>query len=247
MRTATFVGIFAIALGVGGSQAVAADLVIDEPMVAPAADYDWSGFYLGVHGGWAGAGAEGVFDNGGGPGPWDLADFGPGGGLFGLHAGFQQEFDQFVLGVEGDVSLAFADASETRPVGVGQDYILTTSLDSLASIRGRAGFAPDNFLIYATAGLGYAGFSLSSEANPEGIFLGDGPSGSVSTSGTGIVYGAGVEFAPADSWVIRLEYLHYDVTATYDFVDGEIRDADDGDTVTFGGVDVLRAGLSVSF
>jgi outer membrane immunogenic protein len=101
--------------------ALAADLPI--PPSAPVLPttpiaYDWSGLYVGAHGGW-GFG-EGEFDDG----------FVVGGQL-----GINWQFNQFVLGAEGDGS--FVDWGETEAVG---------------TLRLRGGFAIDRFLLYATGG-----------------------------------------------------------------------------------------------
>jgi outer membrane immunogenic protein len=103
------------------SVAVAADLAI--PPAAPVLSttpipYNWSGAYVGAHGGW-GFGHD-LFEDG----------FVVGGQL-----GYNLQFNEFLLGVEGDGS--FVDWGEVEAVGTA---------------RLRAGWAIDRFLLYATGG-----------------------------------------------------------------------------------------------
>ena len=86
--------------------------------------YNWSGFYIGAHGGW-GFG-DGAFDDG----------FVVGGQL-----GVNWQFNNFVLGAEGDGS--FVDWGDTD--AVGHDPL-------------RGGFAFDRFLPYGTGGAAFEDF-----------------------------------------------------------------------------------------
>ena len=140
------------------SAAMAADLPIMSPPPAPMLSttpiaYNWSGFYIGAHGGWGFN--DGAFDDG----------FVVGGQL-----GINWQFNNFVFGLEGDGSFV--------------DY---GSIDSLATIRARAGLAFDRFLVYGTGGGAFEDFD-----------------------DLGWVAGAGVEYAFTDFVSAGVEYLHYD-------------------------------------
>lgn len=113
----------------------------------------------------------------------------------------------------------------------------------LASVRGRVGVAMNNFLVYGTAGIGYAEYEFSSTFtnigfNPE--------TDSVFSSDWGPVYGGGLEYG-AGNLVLRVEGLHYDVDSSFTFAGGEIPDADGGDFIDWGGVTVVRGGASYKF
>jgi outer membrane immunogenic protein len=95
------------------------------PMYSPTPiAYNWSGFYLGGHGGWAFGGGD--FEDG---------------GVLGGQVGMNWQWNNFVLGVEGDIGWADLDDA-----------------DSLQSARGRAGFAFDRFLAYGTGGAAFNDF-----------------------------------------------------------------------------------------
>jgi outer membrane immunogenic protein len=115
---------FALLIGA----AHAADIPVYEPppaMTSPTPiAYNWSGFYIGAHGGW-------------GFGSGDFED----GFVVGGQVGVNWQWNQFVLGVEGDGS--FVDWDDTDAVGTA---------------RLRAGFAFDRFLIYGTGGAAFEDF-----------------------------------------------------------------------------------------
>src|SRR3954454_17421689 len=84
-------------LAILSSAAVAADLPVFSPPPAPMLSttpiaYNWSGFYIGAHGGWG-------FGNGEANG--DPVDDGF---VVGGQIGVNWQFNQFVLGIEGDGS-----------------------------------------------------------------------------------------------------------------------------------------------
>ena len=96
---------FAVALGIAGtfSAARAADLpVYKNPPPLPLID-PWTGFYFGAHGGY-GWGQKTFLDNF--PTPDFALDAQPsvGGGLGGLQAGYNYQFNWLLVGVEGDFS-----------------------------------------------------------------------------------------------------------------------------------------------
>jgi outer membrane immunogenic protein len=106
--------------------AFAADLPMMSPPPAPMLSttpiaYNWSGFYIGAHGGWGWG--DGDFDDG----------FVVGGQL-----GVNWQFNNFVLGAEGDGS--FVDWGNTDAVG---------------TVRLRGGLALDRFLPYITGGAAF--------------------------------------------------------------------------------------------
>jgi outer membrane immunogenic protein len=94
--------------------------------------FNWTGFYAGVHGGYAwGSGAGGN----------------PDGFVGGLQAGYNYQFSpNGVLGLETDIS---ATSIEDKAGGVkfGMDY--------LGTIRGRAGYTMDRVMFYVAGGGAY--------------------------------------------------------------------------------------------
>ncbi len=86
--------------------------------------------------------------------------------------GYNWQANRFVYGLEGDIS------------------VTDTSVDWLASARGRAGFLlDDRLLAYGTAGVGFANAHDDTE--------------------TDFVYGLGLESKLSEAMTARLEYLTY--------------------------------------
>src|SRR5262249_14812082 len=136
--------------------AFAADLPVKAPpRAAPPVVADWTGFYLGIHGGY-GWGETSVED---GLAKYLMGEVGlhdpkPKGGLFGGQVGYNWQRGNFVGGIEIDYS--FADLKETQSVYEGF-LTLHTKVEALASARARAGFliGPDLYL-YGTGGIAWA-------------------------------------------------------------------------------------------
>jgi outer membrane immunogenic protein len=145
------------------------------PALSPAVN--WSGFYIGAVGGYAS-------ETGSDP-------LGIKGGFGGATVGYNWQFGQFVLGLEGDGT--FGDVSSTATIG---GVTATAKVDSFSTIRGRAGVAVDQVLFYGTVGLALADIKIST------------PTASASNTQTGFAAGAGVEWMFAPRWSLKAEYLY---------------------------------------
>jgi len=181
----------ALLAGVATS-AFAADLPTSKPAppmaYAPPPIFTWTGFYVGVNGG--GGWGSMVHDDG------VFAD--PSGGLGGLTAGYNYQFNQFVVGLEGDFD--WGDISSRRGID-GAGSFGKLDLNEFATVRGRAGFALDRALVYVTGG--YAGGELDSR-------LLDANTGSLSSDNSwrnGYAVGAGIEYAFTQNISAKAEYL----------------------------------------
>lgn len=161
---------------------LAADL--PPPAPAPAVSYEtpeqnWSGIYLGVLLGYS----FGEADIGGGP----AADIdGIDGGAY---AGYNFQIDNIVFGIEGDALLSGVEGS-AGGVSVDQNWS--------GSLRARAGYSLESFLLYGTGGLAVAGFEAS------------GGGASDSNTHLGWTIGAGVEGMITDNVSARVEYRYTD-------------------------------------
>jgi outer membrane immunogenic protein len=227
------------------SAASAADLAARYTKAPPVAAtaYSWTGFYIGVNGGWA-------FD-GNGTGNLIASDplLAPSiaagtmianrgakheGGFGGGQIGYNWQMNQFVFGLETDIQ--GADIGKTTTTIVNDllpiDNSARDHIDWFGTARARLGFAAETALFYVTGGAAYGGVrssvsTISVPALPGATF-----SGSSSDTRFGWSAGAGVEWAFAPSWSVRAEYLHVDlgrdnvvisdpafpgVTATYRF------------------------------
>lgn len=158
---------------------------------APPPVFSWTGFYLGLNAGYG----WGSFTSGGGQ------LFGkPNGFQGGVTGGFNYQIGQsFVLGLEGDWDLTAINSKQELPFfgyrGKGQ-------LNSLATVRGRAGFAADRALIFLTGGLAMGSVSANVNDWRAVPFF-----GSQSSFNAGWALGAGLEYAFTDKVSAKAEYL----------------------------------------
>src|ERR1700730_17644595 len=181
---------------------LAADMSVVSSMplkAPPIANYDWSGFYVGGHVGYdRGYGRNTLFD------PNPTTANGSFGSLFGgMQFGYNYRLpSRLLVGIEGDISFPnYLDdgivASRSTPSSA-----VTEKLDFVSTVRGRAGYAFDHWLFYATGG-----FAWSQARFLEGSSL-TGNEDKVLRMRTGWALGAGAELAIAPGWTARLEYLY---------------------------------------
>jgi outer membrane immunogenic protein len=151
-----------------------------EAMVPEQASFDWTGFYVGAFGGYG----WGETDDG-----LDSVDIE--GALAGGTVGYNHQMGQFVVGLEADGAWSGIE---------GDDAAFDTSIDWLSTVRGRVGFALDNFLIYGTGGA-----AIGEVSYDDGIAIDD------SDTRVGWTAGGGVEAAVTDNISIKGEYLYVDL------------------------------------
>lgn len=190
------VSLGAIALA-GGAQA--ADLgsrpVYKAPVAAPV--WSWTGFYVGANVGVARARTDvsgGVLT-----GPFDSTKTGV---IGGVQAGYNWQFNSLVVGLEGDISAASLNRSTSAgSLGLTGDTF-NARMPWLGTVRGRIGWAFDRTLVYGTGGAAFA--QLKDEyVSPLFPFT-----ASSSSTVTGWTAGGGVEYAFANHWTAKAEYLH---------------------------------------
>ncbi len=170
----------------------------DETAFTPAAPivYDWSGIYAGAS---VGASFD-AFDTLYGAPPVGTT-FDSNGFTGGALAGVNFQNGQFVYGVEADINFKLGDDT-----AVVAGVPLTAKSDWFSTLRGRAGYAFDRYMLYGTGGLAFGDVSLST------------PGASVSDTRVGWTLGAGLEAAITDNFTLRGEYLYTDLGS----VDGSI-------------------------
>jgi len=217
-------GILAI---VAGHDALGADLPRKAPAIAPAAPIalSWTGFYVGAHAGYSWGRWDGdlTFDPGTGP----IVVFDPSprkidanGWLAGGQIGFNYQINSFVLGLEADASwtnLKGNGSFNTIPGDV--NWAIENQLDWFGTVRGRAGFAVNNFLFYGTGGLAFGQTKANQVVTniiPCCLVT---AGGSTNENHIGWTAGAGVEWMYSRNWSFKVEYLYVDLgSADYRFI-----------------------------
>jgi outer membrane immunogenic protein len=242
-----------------GARARAADL--PAPTLPPPvpAIYNWTGFYVGVNGGWA----DGVSNwtnecpgcqslttpppNATPPGfpGGETGSFSVSGYLAGGTLGANYQIGPWVYGVEGDFDWTHLTGNSGSTCG-GLSIALPpptgceTESDWLATLRGRVGYAfpglaGDSVLLYGTAGGAFA--RIKTGLIPPSTFD--------SSTDAGWTVGAGLEVAFAPNWTAKVEYLFVDlpnVTCTTTTNCGVLA----GSTVTLN-ENMVRAGVNFKF
>jgi outer membrane immunogenic protein len=273
---------------IAAGPAMAADQGIRVPAPAYAPVSDWTGFYVGGHVGY-GWGHDPYTDNGFSQSaqgnvsnstlnvnPATLTGTDPKGAVGGGHFGYNQQWGNWVGGLEIDISAtdmkattaASSTTTNTATLATIPPITTTTTLttgvseedkfDLLGTARARlGGLVWSNTLLYATGGLAWTHFVRSQTATVSSTTTGQGTA--VGTLATrvpnwmfGWVAGAGAETKIYNSnWLFRVEYLHYDFGDQLSSVGTQVTPGvvtqNFGRTSGTLTADVVRAGLSYKF
>jgi outer membrane immunogenic protein len=180
--------------------ALAADAVVEDVVVEPI--FIWTGGYVGLHAGYAWGRENDNLSEFEPPASELVADeFDVDGFLGGIHAGYNWQSGSFVYGVEGDLDYADIEGGADFDFG-GDPGHLSLESDWQASLRLRAGYAVDTWLLYATGGVAFGHAEL--EGTAPGISESD------DNTHVGWTLGAGVEKAFTPNWIGRLEVRYSD-------------------------------------
>ena len=218
-------------LVVGAVPAMAADLPYKAPPPVMAPLPTWTGFYLGLNGGysWGRSSRElnfvtatgatliapsGVVTTGG----TELE-----GGLFGGQIGYNWQTANWVFGFESDIqwanqrgSRAFNGLIPLAGGGALTGAVVDQKLEWFGTFRGRGGFlVGQSALLYVTGGLAYG--SLQTDIALAGLTAaGAGIAATASGSGTrvGWTVGTGLEWKFSPNWSAKVEYLYMDIGST---------------------------------
>lgn len=179
------------------------------PMPAAPPAYDWTGFYLEVHGGygfsWAQFNLPAAAGNIGQSWQTD-GGFGGGGG------GFNYEFgaSHIVAGLEAEWNASSLKGSSKDLTLAGVNH--TATVDEFGSVDGRlgvalVGFPWDKILLYIVGGVAFGDPQQTVSNARTTISIAGGES-------TGWDFGAGLEFALSKNWTARGEWRMYNFPST---------------------------------
>lgn len=195
--------------------------------------YNWNGVYIGLNGGAhfstdvdsAFASANNFWPNGvpslmnaAVPFTMNLT-----GATRGGQVGINWHVSMFVFGAEGDIMGLSGTGTRNQTViwpSTPQQATLSDSVSDhwLATVRGRAGLAFDRTLVYLTAGGAASNWSIT-HTYSDNFLAGTSPTTDrVSVTRFGWTAGVGIEYAFADGWSGRLEYLYANLGGIGDFL-----------------------------
>jgi outer membrane immunogenic protein len=180
-------------------------------VVAAPSFYDWTGFYAGgnIGGGWAHI--SGPIDLAATP-DTDASSFslhGRSSGSFigGGQIGFQQQFEQWVFGLEGDFDFASLKSAQTLGANPPDLFVEGDQFSAKSTVHGsvrvRAGYAWDRYLAYFTGGVAFAPLKVASNfIATEGFPATMAQASSTLVGGT---FGGGLAYAINDNLSIAAE------------------------------------------
>jgi outer membrane immunogenic protein len=209
--------------------ALAADLPARMPVKAPAAvaaAYHWTGWYIGgnVGYGWGndtgalwdsfvdqpGVGIAPYFAIGGNV----LPGAKPSGIIGGVQIGYNwQAAPNWVWGLVADIQASDMRASASNTVSLTAISIQSNNsrIDWFGTVRGRVGYAANNWLFYGTGGVAYGGVRSDLTFNCTTCAVPTIWAGSNSSTQVGWAAGAGIEVGVSANWTVGVEYLHFDL------------------------------------
>src|SRR3982075_998417 len=177
--------------------AMASDMPVKAPHIQSV--FDWTGFYIGAHAGYSRGSSNAVLSD-----PATTATSNSFGGMIGgVQAGYNYRLPSgILLGVEADITFpnyltsnSVVSSLATARSGVAEQW------DYVGTARGRIGYTSGPWLAYATGGLAWAGERF---LNTPAV----GDDEKHIQHRLGWAAGAGVEYAFAPHWSVRLEYLY---------------------------------------
>ena len=173
--------------------AFAADLPVKAPVAVAAPVTNWSGWYVGVEGGYG----KSQFSQTNTVTNVSLGYYDQKGGLFGATVGYNWQAANWVWGLESDFS--WANINGTQICGPTRTNVCSTNMRDLGTLRGRLGMTIfDNTLLYATAGLAYADIWATRDTGAT----------EADNWRAALIGGGGVEWMFAPRWSLKGEYLY---------------------------------------
>jgi high affinity Mn2+ porin len=184
--------------------------------VTASTGYDWTGYYMGTHTGyawgssnWAASSGGAVIDRGTMGMQQSYDGFNQGGSWFnGLQFGYNRMLqNRVVIGAQADITSAAFPNYHFNTIGntinvEGGAKTYSDNVSVSGTVRGRLGYAPGNSLFYVTGGLAWSSekYSLTDIAS--------GTTDSSFQQRLGYVVGGGVEAPLIPSWTVNAEYLY---------------------------------------
>jgi outer membrane immunogenic protein len=201
-----------IALGIA-APASAADMAARPYTKAPpmiAAVYDWTGFYVGVNGGWGSSRKTWDDVTGGAFVPEGSHD--ATGGTVGGQIGYRWQASQWVFGLEAQGNWADFHGRNVSPNIA--TFTNDTRVDAFGLFTGQVGVAFNNALLYVRGGAAVTSDRYRTFVTGTGVLAAN----TVDDTRWGAVVGVGLEYGFAPNWSVGINYDHmFMQNRTYNF------------------------------
>jgi len=193
-------------LAASAMSASAADLAARPYTKAPApavVAYDWSGFYIGLHAGYASSDPRFDFVTAGHYNlvPGNSFGFGADGFMGGGHAGYNWQRSNFVFGLEGSVSYTDLRGNAISPFFPASDTFHTKQ-EWIATVTPRLGVTSGAWLFYVKGGVAFT--ELRTRIQDTFDY------NERNETKTGWTVGGGVEWMVSPNWIVGVEGNYYD-------------------------------------
>jgi outer membrane immunogenic protein len=189
------------------------------PPPPPIPYFSWTGFYAGAH---IGVG-------------WSDGDGGSSSSTFlgGGQVGYNYQINQWVLGLEADIS-GTTQNSGSATVTAGGTVITGggSGFGWVSTLAPRFGYAVDRWLVYGKVGGAWAHASGTSSIAVNGVVV---DTISVDSTVSGWVLGVGTEYALWNNWTAKFEYNMMDFGSDGPFADTKFHVFKAGLNYRFGG------------
>jgi outer membrane immunogenic protein len=197
VRAGSVIG--AITFAMFSGSALAADMpALRESTVIPVPTYTWSGFYIGVHGGWGFGDVDFTRTQ------FDIGGHTMDGGLFGGHIGYNWQVGySWLFGLEASGTWSGVKKTVFGPafpdILNSQDDRWTTEVKWLATVTPRLGMVVSNWMWYVKGGVAFAQIDHRFES------LVNAQSFDTSETHVGWTVGFGGELLLGGNWIFGIE------------------------------------------
>jgi len=239
------------------SAALAADLPVQPPPVYVPPAFTWTGFYFGDNLGFGGDrfvypfSAAAVDGSAAFAGSVSITSEGVlGGGQVGYNwefpnnflLGFETDFDG--AAIRGKVTVNATGGTGGGPFGAAGE--IGSTINYIGTVRARAGYAWDRFLVYGTGGFAYGQVTSSASVTVAAGGGGGSITGSETSGRVGWTVGGGFEYAVTQNFTVKTEYLYVNLGTPTAFDQNllGIVGVNVGEKTT---ANIVRAGLNYKF
>jgi outer membrane immunogenic protein len=169
--------------------------------------FNWTGLYLGGEAGWGWANQQITHVTGATAFPAGSVDatVDQNGPLAGVYAGYNYQVNQFLVGIDGDITTTDMTGTgrDVSPVN-GDVASHSDQINWIATATGRIGYVNNSWLLFAKGGWAWAPFTESNVLHTPGGGLVN--TSTSSSTHDGWTVGAGLEWSFATHWSAKLEY-----------------------------------------